>query len=36
VERVVVGCFELFRVMELVPYVFHDQTDQRVRNGIRR
>jgi len=36
VERAVVGCFVLFRVMELVPHAFHDQTDQRVRNGIRR
>jgi len=28
--------FELFRVMQLVPQGFHDQTDQRIRNGIRR
>ena len=29
-------CFELFRVMQLVPQGFHDQTDQSIRNGIRR
>ena len=28
--------FELFRVMQLVPQGFHDQTDQSIRNGIRR
>jgi hypothetical protein len=28
--------FELFRVMRLVPQGFHDQTNQRIRSGIRR
>ena len=32
----VVGCFELFRVMQLVPQDFHDQTKQRICKGIRR
>ena len=27
---------ELFRVMRLVPQGFHDQTNQRIRSGIRR
>jgi len=31
-----VGCFELFRVMQWVPQGFHDQTDQRIGNGVRR
>jgi hypothetical protein len=29
------GCFELFSVMQLLPQGFRDQTDQRIRNGIR-
>ena len=29
-----VGRFELFRVMQLSPQGFHDQTDQGIRNGI--
>jgi hypothetical protein len=29
------GIFELFRVMQLLPQGFHDQTDERMRNGIR-
>jgi hypothetical protein len=29
------GIFELFRVMQLLPQGFHDQTDERIRNGIR-
>jgi hypothetical protein len=28
--------FELFPVLQLVPQGFPDQTDQRVRDGIRR
>jgi hypothetical protein len=28
------GMFELFRVMQLPPQGFHDQTDERIR-GIR-
>jgi hypothetical protein len=32
----VVGCFELFRVMQLVPQGFHDETDQRIRSSIRK
>ena len=28
------GCVGLFRVMHLVPQCFHDQTDQRICNGI--
>ncbi len=34
VERADSGWFELFGVMKLVPHDFHDQTDQRIRNGI--
>jgi hypothetical protein len=29
------GMFELFRVMQLSPQGFHDQTDERIRSGIR-
>jgi hypothetical protein len=32
----VVGCFELFRMMKLVPQCFRDQADQRICNGIHR
>jgi hypothetical protein len=32
----VVGCFELFRVMQLVPQAFHDEADQRIRSSIRK
>lgn len=36
VERADSGCFQLFRVMQSVPQGFYDQTDQRIRHGIRR
>jgi hypothetical protein len=35
-RRIVRGCFELFRVMQLGPQGFHHQTDQRINNRIGR
>lgn len=36
IYQTVGGCFELFRVMQLVAQGFHDEAGQRIRNCIRR